>query len=674
MNKQEFSRPIDLKNVSITDGFWKDETELVRKEVIPYQWRALNDMVEGASPSFCMRNFKLAGKITKERKNPGYKEIIWPVDNWETLPENKEKEENRFYGWVFQDSDFFKWIEAVAYSLTMHPDDRLEKVADEAIDVVCAAQQDNGYLDTYYIINDMSKVFTNLRDKHELYCFGHLAEGAVAYYKATGKDKLLNAAKKYADYIASCFGKEDGKKKGYPGHEIAEMALSKLYEVTDDKKYLELAKFFIDERGKRPYYFDLEEPGRVKKGEEENERYEYNQAHKPVREQETATGHAVRAVYLYSGMADVARNTMDESLYDACERLWTDITTRQMYITGGIGSTHLGEAFSFDYDLPNDTAYAETCAAIGLVFFSQRMLSIKPDSKYADVIERALYNGILSGMALDGKSFFYVNPLETDPFADRKDARKWHVSPSRRKWFGCACCPPNIARLLSSIAGYAYSENETTLFVNLYMGSTVNKTFKDKTVSFEITGGMPFSGDVHIKCISKESVYGTVAFRIPDWSGSVPSFEKIFPDAEIMRKEGYAYITRMWNNGEEFSFEFEMAIRIMKCNDNVRENAMKAAVCRGPLVYCLEEKDNGKKLWKYRLDPLSEGHTENIRDIPVKNIKAIRMDGYKQSDNSDVLYYEYKKEQCEKTELLFIPYFCWNNRGEGEMSVWVNVK
>ena len=436
MNREDYNEPISLRNVHITDNFWKNEMELVRKEIIPYQWDALNDRVEGASPSFCMRNFKVAGKQNKERKEKGssFEEPKYTFRGFEALPEDPDHLEDKFYGFVFQDSDFYKWIEAVAYSLTQHPDPELEKLADEAIDIVCAAQQEDGYLDTYYIINGKDKIFSNLRDHHELYCFGHLTEGAVAYYQATGKDKLLKATMRFADYIDNYFGPEEGKCKGYPGHEIAEMALVRLYEVTGEKRYLDLSSFFVEERGKRPYYFDKENHPDVKLDKEHinDLRYFYNQAHLPVREQKEATGHAVRAVYLYSGMADLARIKEDQSMYDACETLWNNIVEEKMYITGGIGGTHLGEAFSFPFDLPNDTAYAETCASIGLVFFARRMLEMKAVSKYADVMELALYNGILSGMALDGKSFFYVNPLVVKPTACKLYERKWHIKPVRQ--------------------------------------------------------------------------------------------------------------------------------------------------------------------------------------------------------------------------------------------------
>ncbi|MBO5486132.1 MAG: glycoside hydrolase family 127 protein, partial [Eubacterium sp.] len=562
MEKKNGSRPIALTNIQVEDSFWKNAMELVRKEVIPYQWDALNDKVEGAAPSFCMRNYKLAGKITKNRKLKDYQEKIWTTGIFETLPEDMNHLEDRFYGFLFQDSDFSKWIEAVGYSLTQHPDEELEKVADEAIDIVCAAQQENGYLDTFYIINDMSKVFSNLRDNHELYCFGHLAEGAVAYYQATGKDKLLKAACRYADYIDECFGREEGKINGYPGHEIAEMALVRLYEVTGEKKYLELANYFVTERGVRPYYFDKEFADRVKPGKEQEERYHYHQAHKPVKQQDEAVGHAVRAVYLYSGMADIARITGDEEMYQACERLWENITTRKMYITGGIGATHLGEAFSFNYDLPNDTAYSETCASIGLIFFARRMLEIQAHSKYSDVMERALYNCVLAGMALDGKSFFYVNPLEVLPEACHRDERKFHVKSVRQKWFGCACCPPNIARLLSSIASYAYTENEDTLFMHLHMGGKVEKVFGEQEIGFEVTSEMPWNGKVTIRNNASTSVAGKLAIRIPGWCKEYTLNGETFANVESKDlHNGYLYLDREWKKEDVIELEFAMNIR-----------------------------------------------------------------------------------------------------------------
>ncbi len=683
----QYAKPLSLRDVTINDKFWKEKMELVRTEVIPYQWDALNDRVEGAAPSFCMRNFKVAGKITRARRELGdkYQEKIWPLDTFETLPQDMEHMEDRFYGFLFQDSDFSKWIEAVAYSLTQHPDEELERIADGAIDTVCAAQQDNGYLDTYYIINDMSKVFTNLRDNHELYCFGHLTEGAVAYYQATGKDKLLNAARRFADYVYECFGKEEGRKKGYPGHEIAEMALMRLYDVTGDEKYRELSEFFINQRGTRPYYFDAEHPETVKKGHEDELRHSYNQAHLPVREQDEAVGHSVRAVYLYSGMADVARVDGDEPLYNACLKLWDNITQKKMYVTGGIGATHMGEAFSFNYDLPNDTAYSETCAAIGLVFFARRMLEINADRRFADVMERALYNTVLAGMAADGKSFFYVNPLEVYPKACHEDARKFHVKSVRQKWFGCACCPPNIARLLSSLSMYAYTENDDTLFAHLFVGGSVNKYIgrtggrgdtegmSGDCLSFYVTTDMPWQGTTVYGCTNEKPVHGTLAIRIPEWSRSfkVSGVTGELDESTAQLKDGYLYVTRDWKKGDSVKLELSMETEFVAANTEVREDMNKTALRRGPFIYCLEEADNGAGL--HMLSVCVDSKPEELMlNIAGTDVVALRIAGKRRKASDMALYGSLKKPEYEEVELIYVPYYAWNNRGEGEMSVWVS--
>ena len=672
MDQKNFSKPLSLAKVQVTDAFWKKEMELVRTEVIPYQWNALNDNVPGAAPSFCMRNYRRAGEVEKERKAKGDKfvQIKYPLDTFETLPKDG-KMDGRFYGFLFQDTDFTKWVEAVAYSLTQHPDPELEKTADEAIEAVCAAQREDGYLDTYYLINDQDMIFTNLKDNHELYCFGHLTEGAVAYYQATGKDRLLKAAERFADFIASKLGHGEGKKAGYPGHEIAEMALMRLYDLTGEQKYLDLAKYFIDERGTKPYYYDIERGLTCPEGEE---RYSYNQANRPVRQQDEVQGHSVRAVYLYSGMADVARATQDESLLKACETLWNNMVHQKMYVTGGIGATHIGEAFSFNYDLPNDTAYAETCASIGLVFFARRMLEIQAKAEYADVMELALYNGVLSGMALDGKSFFYVNPLEVLPEACHKDERKFHVKPVRQKWFGCACCPPNLARLLSSIGSYAYTENEDTLFLHLYMGSILEKKIGEKTADIRVESNFPWEGDVKITIRAKDTGL-KLALRIPDWCSR---YELDGFTGGTEEKDGYLYLQKDWGEEEEFTLHFPMEVRLIAAKEAVREDMGKGAVMRGPVVYCLEETDNGKDLQKLLIDPeLNVTVSDvNICGTPVKKLTAA---GFRQLDThiekeSEALYHVWKKPEFEKAELSYIPYYTWANRDENEMQVWTRVR
>ena len=662
-------RPLDIKKIKINDTFWSRETELVRKEVIPYQWEILNNRVPEATPSFCMHNFEAAGRLNQKRETLGkaYEPPKYTYRGFAVFPDKVEDaKDDEFYGFLFQDSDFSKWIEAVGYSLAMHPDPVLEETADKAINIVCAAQLPNGYLDTYYIINGMDKSFTDLRDHHELYCMGHLIEGAIAYYEATGKDKLLNAAKRFADYVSSVFGTEEGKIHGYPGHEIAEMALFRLYETTGEERYKDLAEYFINQRGQSPLYFEQEHP--EMKGKPDY----YHQAHMPVREQTEAVGHAVRAVYLYSGMADMAGITGDKELLNACENLWHSIVNEKMYITGSIGGTHVGEAFSFPFDLPNDTAYAETCASIGLVFFARRMLSLKMSREYSDVMELALYNGILSGMALDGKSFFYVNPLEVLPEACSKDERKAHVKPVRQKWFGCACCPPNIARLVSSIGTYAYGENEDTLFMHLFMGSHTVKNVDDKEVSVDVRTGYPNNGKVDIDVSGAAGTGFKLAVRIPGWTGDKYKVES--GDLEKRIENGYFYLSGFNNMMHHISIEFEMQPRVVFADPRVSENAHKIAFMRGPVVYCAEEKDNGKELKNIVVAKpfvIKESvSTEFGFDTVVLDVEAKRITPSGSAFMESTLYMNYEGSNEETTKLRLIPYSMWANRGEGEMCTY----
>ncbi len=661
----------DIKSVKINDLFWSSKMELIRKEVLPYQWDILNDRVPQAAPSYCMHNFKAAGRLNRNRKTMGkdFKEPIYTYRGFEALPEDPSSpKEDEFYGFVFQDSDFSKWIEAVGYSLAVYPDDELEKIADEAIDIVCEAQLPNGYLDTYYIINGMDRSFKDLRDHHELYCLGHLIEGAISYYQGTGKDKLLKAACSFADYVDSVFGYEEGKIKGYPGHEIAEMALFKLYETTGEERYKKLAEYFINERGQAPLYFDMEHP--TPKGQPYKIDY-YHQAHIPVREQTEAVGHAVRAVYLYSGMADMARISKDERLLNACDKLWDSITREKMYITGGIGATHLGEAFSFPFDLPNDTDYAETCASIGLVFFARRMLQIKADRKYSDVMELALFNGILSGIALDGKSFFYVNPLEVIPEACKKDERKMHIKSVRQKWFGCACCPPNLARLVASIGTYAYTTDEDTLFVHLYMGSE----FSHKDLSIRTESSFPDSGKVKISAQTSGKSDAVLALRIPSWCNDKYDFKS---DRELSQeyKDGYLYL-KGFEDDTVIEIDFDMTSRIVVPDSKVREDLGRAALVRGPVVYCMEEKDNGKDLASLYIDATKEIREEETMEFGLP-VTALIVSGYRKESSSrndyvTPLYKSFEAIVKEEKEIRFIPYRLWANRGEGEMSVYINI-
>ncbi len=365
---------------------------------------------------------------------------------------------------VFQDSDLYKWMETVAYSLNLEKDSKWEKIMDEVVELIEDAQEDDGYLNTYFSANHPDKKWTNLKDDHELYCIGHLIEAAVAYYEATGKNRIIKIVNKAIDHISEVIGEGEGKLAGYPGHPEIELALMKLYKITGKEAYVELCRFFIEERGKEnpTHFFDEECKSR---GVEPNNEYSYYQAHLPIREQATAEGHAVRATYLYSGMVDLASILKDEELLEVCRTLWENTVTKRMYVTGGIGSSSFEERFTVDYDLPNDRAYTETCAAIALIMWAHRMVQIEADSKYTDILELALYNGALSGISLDGKSYFYVNPLEVWPHTANCRHDMETVKPTRQPWFGCACCPPNIARLLASLGQYIYSTNKSELYV-----------------------------------------------------------------------------------------------------------------------------------------------------------------------------------------------------------------
>lgn len=630
-------------NVKFKNSFWKEKQELVRKEVIPYQRKALEDGVDGAEPSRCMDNFRKAAKAKEQRKK-GIETPIYPTNEWHYTDSNSAP--GAFKGWVFQDSDLYKWIEAASYSLENHADAELEKAVGIAIELIIRAAESDGYCDTLYTINNPSARFENLRDFHELYCFGHLAEAACAHYTATRKRTLLDTASKFADLICETFG-ENGK-AGYGGHPIAEEGLLKLYAVTGKEEYLDTARLLIDRRGTRPYYFDIE---RGESTPENKIKYVYNQAHLPVREQKEAVGHAVRAVYLYTAMADLARLDGDEVLLDACKTLFDDITKKKMYITGGIGSTKEGEAFTYAYDLPNATAYAESCASVGLIFFARRMMQADFNSKYFNAAERSLYNCVLAGMAEDGKSFFYTNPLEAEPKTLALDGHRSHIKPIRQKWFDCACCPPNIARLISDLGEYCFTESDDTVFINLYESCTADCSL----AKIDIDSDYLNSGRVTLKINPKKSA--KIAFRISEWCDN---FEFSIKNPFI--KDGYAYFDI--DDTQTITANFNPRVKIIKCNSRVRENIGKIAVMRGPFVYCLEEKDNGADLHLLRLakNPKFSFDGENIF-----------ANGYRQEPDGEALYSEYRAPREKLVRLKFIPYYKWANRGENEMAVYIRL-
>ncbi|WEV75940.1 beta-L-arabinofuranosidase domain-containing protein [Bifidobacterium sp. ESL0800] len=713
------SHPLGIGNVKVTDRFWSSEQELVRTSMIPFQWETLNDRVPEATPSYAMHNFKAAARQNERRaqsesQGKAFEPPKFTNRGFDVLPKDPRKPDpDKFYGFVFQDSDLWKWIEGAAYSLVQHPDAKLEETVDGAIDIVCKAQLDNGYLDTYYILNGMDRHFTDLKDYHELYCMGHLIEAAVAYYQSTGKDKLLKAAERYADYVYETFGPGEHQRHGYPGHEIAEMALVRLYEATGLRKYLDLATYFVRERGTKPLYFEQEDRERaayegkpVEPDDSKPMPYAYYQAHEPVVEQDEAVGHAVRAGYFYSGVADVARLTGDKDLNAAVRRLWRNIVDKKLYITGGVGGTVDGEAFSYNYDLPNDLAYSETCASVALALFARRMLELEPKGEYADVMEMALYNTVLAGMALDGKSFFYVNPLEVRPDnAHHHDSRFSHVKDVRRKWFGCACCPPNIARTVESIQQNAYglSDDGSTLFVHLYVGCEGTAELAGVPVGFEVEAGLPWSGKGSLRLSLPDgasSLDAAIALRMPKWAGEGASSHVTAPDGMSREeRDGYLYLSGSWHDGDTIRFDFPMPVRLVAANPLVSEDAGQVAIVRGPITYCAEERDNGGHLHRLVVDGRGvvddpsrvkvmpcefkagakgvgdkrEGEVEEVsRDVVELQVPGWREDSEHAEDAP--LYAPWRSEARKPVAITLIPYFMWANRGENEMRVFLRVR
>lgn len=643
---------MESTHTNIKDSFWNEYSELVRQTVIPYQWEALNDRIQDAEPSYSICNFRIAAGLEK----------------------------GEFGGWVFQDSDLYKWLEAVAYSLERHPDPELEKIADEAIVLIGQAQHENGYLNTYFTIQEPGKEWTNLYEAHELYCAGHLFEAAVAYYKATGKRHLLDISCRFADLIASLFGTNPGQMQAYCGHPEVELALVKLYQVTGEERYLNLSLYFIDERGSKPSYFieEWERRGRTTIWAQGEPNLEVYQSHLPVREQPVAVGHSVRAVYLYTAMADLARLTGDAKLREACERLWANTTGKQMYITGGIGATHLGEAFTFDHDLPNDTVYAETCASIGLIFWARRMLQLEAKSEYADVMERALYNNVLGSMAKDGKHFFYVNPLEVLPEASAKNPDKFHVKPVRQKWFGCSCCPPNVARLIGSLDEYIYDVSEAghTVHVHLYIGSEVSFEARGQKVVLSQKSELPWNGRVEFTVSLPEEandISFALALRIPNWFNSDrPTLKVNGESVHYSIEQGYAKVDCMWKDGDVVEWLLPIETKLIAANPLIRADAGKAAIQRGPLVYCVEEADNGKLLASLSLadEPTL---TERMAADLLGGCVVVEGDGFV-TDSSGWepgLPYRTLTKQKKAVRFKAIPYYLWGNREPGEMSVWL---
>ena len=637
-------------------GFMDRYQRLIRDTVIPYQHNILWDRLPGVEKSHAAANFISAGRVLRG-EDPG----------------------EGFYGMVFQDSDVAKWLEAAAYALAAGPNPDLEKDADALIDLVAAAQDSDGYLNTYYTVKDQDRRWTDLLEGHELYCAGHMIEAACAYYEATGKRKLLDVMIRNADHIFRRFVEEDVP--GCPGHPEIELALMKLYRLTGEDRFLTLCQRFIDQRGADPDFFRREAENRSwSVWGSDGRDTDYLQAGKPVRDQSDATGHAVRAVYLYTGMADLASETGDAALLAACRRLWRSIVNRRMYVTGGIGSTALGEAFTVNYDLPPDTAYAETCASIGLIFFASRMLENDVSAEYADVMETAFYNTVLAGMQLDGRRFFYVNPLQVDPGISGVARTHAHDLPVRPAWYACACCPPNVARLIGSIGKYAYGENADTAFCHLFAAGRVQF---ENGLSLSCETDYPYGMTVRYHVSGR----GTLAVRVPRWSrntvlqlngreyslSALSSADSVSgpslterPAAPLLHG-GYVYLPV--EDSADICLVLDGTPAFIRPSSRIPRLAGMTALRRGPLVYCFEGRDNGV-VKALRLDvsaaPVLSGALSSLPEAEV----TLKVSARRVEDAGEDLYTE-SPEVTVPCEAIAVPYYTWGNRGENEMRVWM---
>lgn len=597
---------VDFSNIKITGGFWREKQDLVRDVTV----KAVYD------------RFFETGRFDAFKCDPDAK--IEPH--------------------IFWDSDVAKWIEGVAYLTKEKREPELERIVDQVVEEIEKNRDTCGYFNSFYLTREQENRFTH-RDCHELYCAGHLIEAAVAYYEATGKDKFLKLMCDYADYVERVFKIEGTAKFETPGHEEIELALVRLYECTGEQRYLELSRHFIDRKG-------CEEGDPMRAWME----FAYSQSHKPVREQDTAEGHAVRAVYLYCAMADLALKYNDNSLVVACKKIFENISKKRMYITGGIGSSAEGEAFTVDYDLPNLTAYTESCAALGLALFAHRMLLLESNSKFAHVVERAIYNGFMSSTSLDGRAFFYTNPLEILPHmltcnTSVKNKNPLNLpKPQRQEVFNCSCCPPNIVRFIPSIANFMYTHDDKTIYVHQFMESNAKLKIGEQEIEIEQRTNYPYDGRVEITVKGGDV---RLAVRVPEWC-----------DCYDAPSNGYMYYSVNGENNK-ICMDFQMQPRFVYANTEVLDDAGKCALVCGPLVYCMEGCDNEHHLRNIVLDTDSEFYCGFNSELGVP---TITVDAYARK-SSEALY-SFNKGRIEKTRATFIPYFAFANRGVQEMQVW----
>lgn len=599
-------RPVPIGAVKLKDRFWHPRLIALQEVTLPTQY----DLMEQTGR---IDNFRrVAGKVKGE-----------------------------FRGLYFNDSDVYKWVEAAAWSLAVQPNERVAQLMERVIDEIAAAQDDDGYLNTYFSLERKNQRWTNLRDMHELYCAGHLFQAAVAHHRVTGNDKLLKVAVRFADHIARVFGW--GKKEQTDGHPEVEMALVELYRETGERRYLELAQFFLDVRGR----------GHIGGSP-------YHQDHKPFRELNEVTGHAVRALYLNSGAADLYAETGDEALMEALLRMWRNLTERRMYVTGGCGARYEGEAFGRDYELPNERAYAETCAAIANILWQWRMLLLTGEARFADVLELALFNGALSGIGLDGKSYFYVNPL-----ADRGHHR-------RQPYFECACCPPNIARLLPMVPSFLYALSDDGLFVNLYAESEAELKVNGVPVRLHQRTDYPWDGKVKLQIEPAQPIPIALHLRIPSWCERATLSVN---GAERQEKKGgeFATLKRIWKSGDTVWLSLPMSPEFVLCHPFVEPSGGRVAIRRGPIVYCLEQVDNpDADVWfiAAQTDADLAAAPMQISNLPIIAIQGSGV-AAEPSAWEGKLYQPLHKVKVKSIRFTAIPYFAWANRKAGPMTVWM---
>jgi len=629
MSPERF-RPVPFADVTVSGAFWRERLETVLTRTIPSQHAKLAEI----------------GILDSLKLPQPPPPLVYPRNS------------HGFTVQVFWDSDVGKWIEAASYALSLRRNPEIEAWIDAIVEDLAKAQRPDGYLNGWYNGREPEKRWTNLRDNHELYNAGHLLEGAVAYFRATGRRRFLDIMERYLDHIAATFGTGPGQKRGYPGHQEIELALYKLYRLTGDRRRLNLARYFIDERGREPHYFTQEA---IARGEDPKafwaRTYEYNQSHLPVRDQRKVVGHAVRAMYMGSAMADLAAEVADEDLKRACEALWRDVTTAQIYVTGGLGPDERNEGFTEDYDLPNETAYAETCASVALVFWAQRMLHLDLDGAYADIMERALYNGALTGLSREGEHYFYANPLES-----RGQHRRW-------AWHVCPCCTMNVSRLVASVGGYFLSASDAGVAFHLYGGVSATVELGGVGVSLRESSAYPWSGEIRVAVDPERPVEFALKLRIPDWARGA-SLRVNGATAAFSVHKGYAAVERHWSRGDIVELELPMPAERLYAHPRVRMDVGRVALRRGPLIYCVEEADNpGAPVQSLRL-PANATLNAELREDLLGGAVAITA-AAERLVAADSELYAVTPPMSEPATLTAIPYYLWANREPGSMQAWI---